>query len=659
MTALDIGARGLAQRARQAFARTDENSASMAQRSEPTAAAFEALAAEYSLLTGEAGATYTFDTTAYPVRPQLLIRGNGAELRNVNGTPVDVDNVPSSLLALGISMVWMTPHLSYHAVESASGPKLTLPSGAGSNFAPGDLVVLHGATKYSGAGNEYDVYRNYLRARVVEATEDHVVIDRAMPAQLLADSPVIGNAAEDLPASSPALGYYMLYAPHIFNIRLSSDLGEALRFGGTIDGTFRDLIIDARSAITLNAMQDCLFENIRFRAWRVICELAEGSYGTVVRNMRGSLTDASTRFGGAPDLAPFFIGIGENSSECVFEDFAVDSGPNDTSGGAGVILVAGRNNEVRNSRLRFPALTAPALSIQTVPDPNHPTVDCGFRNLTVTAPSCSQFFSCSDSGGGIVRPYLEDSRFYGTPSLRAGTLRGADGWLSGNFFERGDVYLDAATVGWRVEGNTINGSMVFQGGTNNVVRGNFIRDGFSGLSNTLLRTNAVADNESDARRRLAAAAHASALNSTIVTTSPNAVYASATFAAGDLEPGDRIFLRSTANTGGSGATHTKNARVSLFIETTSLSLGSRSVTSASAPFGVDCVLEIVSNAFIAYTTLIGGVPIATATVIIPPLDTHGLTVNLEYWMSNAEEAIAVRSARIVAVKPGMRHLPLR
>ncbi|MGV3554165.1 MAG: hypothetical protein ACO1OD_02805 [Croceibacterium sp.] len=87
MSALDIGARGLAQRALQAFARTDENGASIAQRSAPTAAAFEALAAEYSLLTGEAGATYTFDTTAYPVRQQLLIRGNGAELRNVNETP--------------------------------------------------------------------------------------------------------------------------------------------------------------------------------------------------------------------------------------------------------------------------------------------------------------------------------------------------------------------------------------------------------------------------------------------------------------------------------------------------------------------------------------------------------------------------------------------
>ena len=552
-------------------------------------------------------------------------------------------------------MVWTTPYLNYHAVVSASGPKLTLSSGAGSNFAPGDLVVLHGATKYFGPGSEYDVYRNYLRARVVEASEDHLVIDRAMPVQLLADSPVIGNASEDLPVSSPALGFYMLYAPHFSNLRLSSDLGEAFRFGGTIDGTFRDLTIDARSAITLNAMQDCLFENIRFRAWRVICELGEGSYGTVVRNMRGSLTDASARFGGASDAAPFFIALGENCAECVLEDLSVDSGPNDTTGGVAVLLGSGRNNEVRNSRMRFPAFTGRALAVQAHSAPGNPVVDSGFHNLTVTAPLCSQFFTCNDPGAGVLRPYLEASRFYGAPSLRAATLRGEQGRLIDNFFESGDVYLDPAANGWRVEGNTINGSIVFQGGTNNIVRGNYIRDGFSGLSNAVLQTSIVSDNESDASRRLNAAGVVLNNQGAITTTAPFTAYRSATFAAGDLAPGDSIFVLTKAATG--AGTSDRFARLSVTQGGTTTALGSATVAGALAPVSIRGSIEIRTDTFVVGEFVIGDKRFHTLTSVAS-IAANGLRVNLEYWVSNTGEPIDVRTVRIVAVKPGLRSLPL-
>ena len=459
MSALDIGARGVALGARKAFERTDEGNASLAWRSEPSAAALEALASQYSLLTGEAGATYTVDTGPYIMRDRLVIRGNGAELRNVNPTPLDVDHNVSAGLNLGTSSVWATPFLTYYPVLSTSGSSLTLSAGAGENFAPGDLVVLHGATTYPGPENEYDVFRNYIRARVVRVTGDEVELDRSLPRELVDDGPVVANTAEDMVSYLPgAPQYYLLYAPYISNLTVSSNLGTALQNGGVIDGVFRDLTLHGRNGLALNAMQDCLFENIRFVAWRKICELAEGSYGTIVRNMRGVLTDAGARFGGASDIAPFFIALGESSSECVLDDLAVDSGPNNATG-AGVIFGSGRNNELRNSRLRFPALTVSAISIQTVATAGHPNADCGFLKLTVTAPVCSQFFVCSDGGAGIVRPYLEGSRFLGAPSLRAATLRGVEGRFCGNFFESGDIQLDNSTVRCRIEGNTVNGSM--------------------------------------------------------------------------------------------------------------------------------------------------------------------------------------------------------
>lgn len=659
MSALDIGARGVAVRAQRAFARTDEGNASLAWRSEATAAALEALALEYPLLTGEAGAIHTVDTAPYIMRDRLVIRGNGAELRNVNPTPLDVDHNLSAGLNLGNSSVWETPLLTYYPVASASGSSLALSAGAGDNFAPGDLVVLHGATTYPGPENHYDIYRNYLRARVVKVTADEVVLDRSIPRELADDVPVIANTAEDMISYLPgAPQYYLLYAPHISDLTVSSDVGTALQNGGVIDGVFRDLTLHGRNGLALNAMQDCLFEGIRFVAWRKICELAEGSYGTVVRNMRGVLTDAGTRFAGASDIAPFFIALGESSAECVLDDLAVDSGPNDATG-AGVIFGSGRNNEMRNSRLRFPALTASAISIQTVATAGNPNADCGFRNLSVTAPVCSQFFVCSDGGAGIVRPYLEGSRFLGAPTVRAATLRGIDGRFYGNFFENGDVQLDNSTARCRIEDNTINGSMNLLGGTGNVVRGNYIRDGFSGLSNNFLRTNTVADNESDASRRLAAAAHISALNSNVTTTFVNSAYASAVFAAGDLKPGDKIFVRSAANTASTGSTHIKNARVSVTSNGTTTGAGSRAVTSASTPCDVEAVIEVVTDTFLSFVTRIGDTTAGSGSVIVSSLNTYGLTVNLEYWTSNSAEGIVVRTARIVAVKPGMRHLPIQ
>jgi hypothetical protein len=68
---------------------------------------------------------------------------------------------------------------------------------------------------------------------------------------------------------------------------LSSLEGETWKWGGVIDGTFRDITSLGRNGIGFNAMQDCLFENIHFQSWRKICELAEGSVGTTVRTVRG------------------------------------------------------------------------------------------------------------------------------------------------------------------------------------------------------------------------------------------------------------------------------------------------------------------------------------------------------------------------------------
>jgi hypothetical protein len=145
----------------------------------------------------------------------------------------------------------------------------------------------------------------------------------------------------------------------------------------------------------------------------------------------------------------------------------------------------------------------------------------------------------------------------------------------------------------------------------------------------------------------------------VTTPSVNAAYATANFAAGDLKPGDKIFVRSAANTASSGSTHTKSARVSVTSNETTIGAGSRAVTSASAPFDVDTVIEVITDTFLSVVTRIGDTTPSSGAVIVSSLNAHGLTVNLEYWTSNSAEGIVVRTARIVAVKPGMRHMPLQ
>jgi hypothetical protein len=106
------------------------------------------------------------------------------------------------------------------------------------------------------------------------------------------------------------------------------------------------------------------------------------------------------------------------------------------------------------------------------------------------------------------------------------------------------------------------------------------------------------------------------------------------------------------------ATHTKHVRVSVTSDGTTTGAGTRAVTSASTPYDVAAVIEVVSDTVLSYVTRIGEGAAASGSIVVPSLNTYGLTVNLEYWLSNSAESIYVRSARIVAVKPGMSHPPI-
>jgi hypothetical protein len=664
MNALDIAARGLAQRALEsqvtlaspagaASVGTDnagsvqdfidetwQGAANLRSRTAPTATALEALSAEYVALTGYAGDVHTVETAPYLKRDNLVLALNGAELRNVSATPLSTNDIVSVTLPVGNDTFGAAANLTYHTIVSTAGMKLTLEAGHGSSFAAGDKVRLRGAT--TAVVSSYSIERNSLLARVIGVTGDVIEIDRAPPQELVDDTPSIGNTAEGVPSALPSTGdYYLLYRPRVYGGKLSSALGGALKWGGVIDGYFADLDIYGRNGIVLNALQDCLFDGFRVTCWRKAVEIAHGSYGTTIRNLRASFLDAADH---EVLTTALFMGIHENSAHCVVEDFVVDTGPNIVpSSGAAVRLGSGHHNEMRNGTIRLPAHTGVGLMFTAYAEAGNPCTANQFLNIRVIQPNASTFLIFSDGGAGIVDCTVRGCRFEGAVTVRACSIVGSGHRIEDNHFAAGSFYFNGAP-------------------TNCVIRGNYLPGGFENLTDALLKTNTIHDNESDASRRLNAAANVTvADNTSVTTTTANSVYQSATFAAGDLGPGDRIFVRSEAHAGGSTGNNRFGA-LSLTANAVRTGIGSVTKTANGNPMGFDSVIRIVSdngtNAVISYKTLSGDTW-KENRVAIASLQTNALTVAVEYWVQNAVDPVTAREVRIIPVKPGMKHLPFK
>ena len=631
MSAVDVGARGLAVRALAQSSAADEGVISLDARNSASAADTEALMDSAGAVSGRAGAVHQVEEIPYPKR--VAIRGNGAELRNTNPTALSENLLPSVALALGYSSLYDTPLFAYFPVLAANGQELAVAAGVGASFAPGDFVVMHGSLKYTAGG--YDVFRNYLRASVVDATGDTITLDRDVPAELLADDPVIANVTTE----ESAQGSYLLHRPHVSHFALSSEQGHPWFWGGVIDGTFRDICLDGRNAISFNAMQDCLFENIHFRAWRKICELAEGSAGTRVSGLVGTLSDASTKFGGGDDTSNSFILIGENCTHCVFEKLNVSSGPNNPGiDGNGALLGSGRNNVVRDSILRFPALEGTGLALISRSEPGIATIDCGFEDIDLLLPNGRYFFWTGDGGAGLVRPFFRNLKCHGSVSLHAGMVTGTDGIIENVWCESGSLRFGSAT-GWRIE------NCYFPGG-------------FFNLTREHLHKNAIRNNESDASRRIAAAAIIETSQTTVTSTTPNQTFRSMTIAPGDLGLLDEVHFRLAGTTGG-GGTNIRHVRVTCRIDGTSdVEIAHMTSSVNGISWAVEGTIEVQSNQVVHATSKAFSGSQATVKdtrIINGNLAANGLVLTVEIW-TDSSGSLAKQLVKIAGQKAGMRNV---
>ncbi len=650
MSAFDVVSRGLAVRALTAQERGDTGVASMRCRSAPTGAALVELAAARPAIECYPGDVHVVDYAPYVRTDDFVLRGNGAELRSESGWLLTESDIVGVALPLGSSNAVATGNLTFHPVDPGASSGMTLDLGANAGaFAEGDLVVLRGESGYGIVvnGEAEEIPRWSLRARVIAVEGPAVTLDRVPPAELMADGPRMGNTAEGVYCGfeDGPDAFYLLYNPRVTDITLSSDFGEAWKWGGVIDGRFRDVTVVGRNGVVFNAMQDCLFDGIRIQAWRKLAELGEGSAGTVLRNLRGTLASAVGKMGnGVDDHAPFFVGIAENCRDCTFDDLLLDSGPN-TASIAAVVLGSGTGNRIVRSTLYFPQHEGLGVLMSSHPQAGNAMVDCGIADTTIVLPHARMFFNIADGGAGMVRPFLCDVSFRGACSTaaatgggtRAGTISGSDGVLRNVRCEDGGLYFDGACTGWDISGC-------------------YFPDGFENLGPALLANNRIRDNDSDANRAARGAAVAERSLGSTNATAANSIYSSATFPPGSLAAGDRVVIAVDA-TSGSAAPRTARVSVGHGPAPTVSGLAANVRGSAGAMF-VDGEIAVLSDTVVTYRLNLWGT-VQESFIAVSSIAANGLTVNVELWTGNSADAIGVRGVRIVPVKPGMMHLPLK
>jgi hypothetical protein len=355
----------------------------------------------------------------------------------------------------------------------------------------------------------------------------------------------------------------------------------------------------------------------------------------------GSLEDASTKFGGGDDTAGFFLSIGENSAECVFEDFRINSGPNNATSGSACILASGRRNAVRNSTLVFPAHTGDGLAIRSNATDGNPSVDCGYDNVEVQLPVGRRFFTAADSGAGVTRAYFRNLRCFGAVTSRAGDVQGDQGVVENVWCESGGFRLFDPCTNWRIENN-------------------YFPDGFESLSRAALNANIIRNNESDASRRIAAAAIVNTAQNTVTTTTANAVEYSMAIAPGDLASLDEVHVRLAGTAGGGGA-NVRHVRVTCSIDgTTEVEVAHLTTTLNGDSWAVEGTMEVQSNSVIhasfrQHTE--GGGATLDSRLTKGDLAGEGLTLTVQIWTENSG-SILVQLVKIAGQKAGMHNVPV-
>jgi hypothetical protein len=213
---------------------------------------------------------------------------------------------------------------------------------------------------------------------------------------------------------------------------------------------------------------------------------------------------------------------------------------------------------------------------------------------------------------------------------------GVDGVVEDCWFEAGYLNKNGTLTGW-------------------TIRNNWIPGGFdASFDLAAFAANNIYNNDSTANRAANGAALRYVGNTSITTTTANAVWKSATFPAGSLAIGDTIVAYSYMTASGAGAS-ARNTRVSLNSNGTVTGVGAKNVTAAGS-LAIRNSIVILSDTLIRYETNISGT-LVIGQVVVSSIAANGLTVNIEAWTANATDPLAAGYCEILPRKNGMVQLP--
>jgi len=569
---------------------------------------------------------YQTTTTLFPSLQDTIIDLGGGSLVNTNTTALNVNDQVVITIQPGYTNLGSDDALTKYTVVSVSGVNITLGGTDASNFTVGAMIYIRGNSQYiQTVGADTNTVPTYVtRARVEAINGSVLTLDRGLPPGMEADTPLrIGNYnTAGRAVSYIAQNGFLAYRPVLMNGVIKSNIGNPMTGGGSVDALFFNLTFSGRNLQSLNACQDALFLKLRgVGNWRKLTELAGGSIGTSLYNVRGTLIDGSTKNGGGSDVGPFGLAFGENSQYNLWFDYNVSSGVNNFGASISAIISgSGRHNSAFQGFFNFPAHTGYGIGVQSNATAGNPNNDTTFQNTTMFLPVGNRFINVSDGGGGLTRPVFRFGKYFGTVSSGyAVNIAGStEGTLQGNWFESGTLRTSTSFSNWNIFNN-------------------YFPAGFDGsISDAIFQTNNIYNNDSAANR----AANQAALQywsgpagDTITTTVANAVYKSATFPAGSLKAQDTIIAYADFAAAGTGAA-ARNVRISVTDgASVTTGMGSTNATT-NGPLAIRSSIIILSNTVIRFQTQIftpTGVVNVNSFVTVADISTNPLTINLEAW----------------------------
>lgn len=587
------------------------------------------------------------ETAAYPTRTGLSMRD--VTLGTTNATSLSTNDYHNVPLALGFMAGQVTYGATKYTVSALSDDKrtLTLGAGEGDNFAAGDVAFVFGTTKYDSGSLRFP--RAGVWSRVISKTGNTITIDHGVPIDIEDDDPILVINAGSYSTSGLVSGdrtpanFHCVQDWTLTNCTIESETSDAWKWGGVLNGKFSDIRINGRHGISLNALQDCTFDRVTARWWRGSLELAQNSRGTTVRNYRGWQEDPSTKYGGGSDQGTFIWHLGENSRDCLI-DGAIDHATFCNASANAIILSSGVNNRIVNSTVHLPRYLGSLIGISTNQASN-PVERCGIENSTFVGGASAQYFGILPVSG--VQPkqcFVRNCTFKGAVTARAALIQGTDGGeVIGNNFEFGGLLFNGTTEGWRIEDN-------------------YIPDGFESLTNAILKKNTIRNNESDASRRIMAAAHVSRTVEEVTTAVANTAYATMTIAPGDLAEFDQVFARIEGYGAGDTGSNNRHIRVTLDMwDGSPVELIDLVETAYTGAWWIDVKVNVLGNtsltSFVRAESTAG--PKRTyGNLNAGDLATNGLEIVVEIWNNTAPVTTVVTDIAIAGQKAGFRNVPV-